>query len=141
MLTQNSLVLEAQVEERPLAKRQEELEEDESPSSGDQGSPTISDADKSAGTTSPVQAKHHRKALLKNDDAELQRIGKVKFLHLFPVLNFCQLLDEVHRRFFTAYDGRQSDTSKRRQSVSGHKRRQTLKVAWDVTVRKAAGMW
>ncbi|KAH8119974.1 hypothetical protein DFH11DRAFT_1500359 [Phellopilus nigrolimitatus] len=111
MITQNTLALEAQVEERPLAKMQEQLEsDDEADNSGNNTSPEP----KNDGLQNEVaivqgdlaKAKHHRKALLKNDDAELVRVG--------------QLLDEVHRRFFAAYDNRlpENNTGKRRKSVA-----------------------
>ncbi|KAK7023823.1 RNA polymerase II subunit A C-terminal domain phosphatase [Favolaschia claudopus] len=111
LLTQ-SIALEAQVEERPLAKKQEELEvaSDESPSTNKDVPPA---------TTGEVQAqpskKHQRKAaLLKNDDNELQRLGK--------------LLDEVHRRFFTAYESRRAELhTQRRNSIKS-------KPAHDVTL-------
>ncbi|KAJ7231472.1 hypothetical protein B0H12DRAFT_1146513 [Mycena haematopus] len=105
LLTQNSIALEAQVEERPLAKKQEELEvaSDEAPGASKGESSTTASK-----TPSPAPKKHHKAALLKNDDNELQRLGK--------------LLDEVHRRFFTAYEARQiedkdkADASKRRRN-------------------------
>ncbi|KAJ7597313.1 hypothetical protein C8J56DRAFT_851443 [Mycena floridula] len=114
MFTENSLVLEAQLEERPLAKRQEELEESEdADTSVESALNSLEQAVEAADTmddnhsTSSKSEKHHRKALLKNDDVELERISK--------------LLDEVHRRFFTAYESRSTETPKlkRRQSVSG----------------------
>ena len=79
MMARNSLALEAQVEERPLAKLQEELQEaangelaSESPASSTSGqSENTSKASENSGE------KHHRKALLKNDDIELQRIKRV----------------------------------------------------------------
>jgi RNA polymerase II subunit A-like phosphatase len=80
MLTQNSIALEAQVEERPLAKKQEELQvaSDEAPSTS--GATSGSKAVVSEAQT-PAPKKHQRKAaLLKNDDNELQRLGKVCLL-------------------------------------------------------------
>ncbi|KLO11343.1 hypothetical protein SCHPADRAFT_906128 [Schizopora paradoxa] len=101
MLTQNTIALEAQVEDRPLAKQQELLEEEE-----DQTDAAVESADAPAqnGVSDSVaddahKAKHHhKKALLKNDDAELQRIG--------------MLLEEVHRRFYTEYDNRSKKSPK-----------------------------
>ncbi|KAJ7508560.1 hypothetical protein B0H11DRAFT_33549 [Mycena galericulata] len=108
LLTQNTIALEAQVEERPLAKKQEELEGEleETPTSNE------------AKATSHA---HHRKAaLLKNDDNELQRLGK--------------LLDEVHRRFFTAYEARRAEDNNQ-QKPSSSRRRNSIKPkpAYDVT--------
>jgi len=75
MLTQNSLALEAQVEERPLAKKQEELQtaSNESGRSTDQSTPS------DAPSSERVQERDAspRKALLKNDDTELKRVGDV----------------------------------------------------------------
>ncbi|KAF7359453.1 RNA polymerase II subunit A C-terminal domain phosphatase [Mycena sanguinolenta] len=120
LLTQNSIALEAQVEDRPLAKKQEELEvaSDEAPSSSKgESSPAAASE-----TPAPPPKKHHRKAaLLKNDDNELQRLGK--------------LLDEVHRRFFTAYEARTEDTTSN-ADVSSRRRRNSIrpKPAHDVTL-------
>ncbi|KAI5124127.1 hypothetical protein M0805_000940 [Coniferiporia weirii] len=111
MITQNTLALEAQVEERPLAKKQEQLESDDEAENVDDGASSVPGSDWSQNGAAPVQndhfkGKHLRKALLKNDDDELVRIG--------------QLLDEVHKRFFAAYDNRlpESNASRRRRSVA-----------------------
>lgn len=89
LLTENSLALEAQLEERPLAKRQGELDEaseDVDPASvssavGPEHSPAeetdVADHDDNHSTSSKSE-KHHKKALLKNDDVELERISKVR---------------------------------------------------------------
>ncbi|KAJ7684787.1 hypothetical protein DFH06DRAFT_1073723 [Mycena polygramma] len=116
MLTQNTIALEAQVEERPLAKKQEQLEValDEAPT------PTQSPAVVSNEAPTPAPKKHHRKAaLLKNDDNELQRLGR--------------LLDEVHQRFFTAYEARRVEKEK---ADGSKKRRNSIKPkpAYDVTL-------
>jgi RNA polymerase II subunit A-like phosphatase len=63
MVAANSLALEAQLEERPLARKQEALLDD---------SAEVSEK----ANEKPLQVK---KALLKNDDAELQRVSKVGF--------------------------------------------------------------
>ncbi|KAK7058573.1 CTD phosphatase Fcp1 [Paramarasmius palmivorus] len=123
MITQNSLALEAQVEERPLAKRQEALQDDtpkEPPpkpphdqASTDTSSTAKSDDGNKEQADTNTQAKPEkipRKALLKNDDAELDRVYK--------------LLNIIHERFFTEYDAR-NDTSKasnsqRRKSISSN---------------------
>ena len=77
MLTQNSLALEAQLEERPLAKKQEELlsTEDKDNKPPDPSPPPDVATESSSETLKPEKVP--RKALLKNDDAELQRITKV----------------------------------------------------------------
>ncbi|KAJ7043342.1 hypothetical protein C8F04DRAFT_1074458 [Mycena alexandri] len=121
MLTQNSIALEAQVEERPLAKKQEELEvevaSEEAPSTGESSGRL-----ETAVAQEPTPKKAQRKAaLLKNDDNELQRLGK--------------LLDEVHRRFFTAYEGRRTEDPRERAG-SSKRRRDSIKPkpAYDVTL-------
>ncbi|EJD03740.1 uncharacterized protein FOMMEDRAFT_105888 [Fomitiporia mediterranea MF3/22] len=116
MITQNTLALEAQVEERPLAKKQEQLESDddtEKPDDAKESEHRSSNGETVVQTEHP-KSKHHRKALLKNDDTELMRVR--------------QLLDEVHTRFFGAYDNRlpENNTSKRRRSVA------RLEVPYDV---------
>lgn len=89
MIARNSLALEAQVEERPLAKLQEELQE----AANDQlesESPASSTSSQSENTSKPSETPgemhhhhhHHRKALLKNDDVELRRIKRVSRLSL-----------------------------------------------------------
>ncbi|KAF7338558.1 RNA polymerase II subunit A C-terminal domain phosphatase [Mycena venus] len=118
LLTQNSIALEAQVEERPLAKKQEELEvaSDGAPGTSQAGTPTAASEPQA-----PTPKKHQRKAaLLKNDDNELQRLGK--------------LLDEVHRRFFTAYEARRVED---KDKVNPSKRRRNSikpKPTYDVTL-------
>lgn len=84
MLTRNSMALEAQVEERPLAKKQEALlESDDTGSTALPGDPSShhpkSDTKAAA---SPKAEKVPRKALLKNDDIELQRVGYVCIFHI-----------------------------------------------------------
>ena len=78
MLTQNSIALEAQVEERPLAKKQEALLEADD--TGSASSPGYQPSAKHHGkdAESPTTEKVPRKALLKNDDVELQRVGAVR---------------------------------------------------------------
>jgi RNA polymerase II subunit A-like phosphatase len=86
MIARNSLALEAQVEERPLAKLQEELQE----AANDQlesESPASSTSSQSENTSKPSETPgekhhHHRKALLKNDDVELRRIKQVSRVSL-----------------------------------------------------------
>ena len=73
MITQNSLALEAQVEQRPLARKQEELQE----SASDEPAPEQPSAPAAARTEkeAPPKEKHARKALLRNDDVELPLSG------------------------------------------------------------------
>ncbi|KAG6854140.1 hypothetical protein C0991_010051 [Blastosporella zonata] len=96
MVTRNTLALEAQLEERPLAKKQEALSEGEAPhedhhhhhhhpSSEEKHAEEASPKEERATTPKP-----ERKALLKNDDFELDRVSKI--------------LREVHDRFFDSYD-------------------------------------
>ncbi|KAL0951753.1 hypothetical protein HGRIS_008425 [Hohenbuehelia grisea] len=110
LLTQNSLALEAQLEERPLAKKQEELVASEE----DTQTPIVPSSSSSEpakpAEVVPKPERHARKALLKNDDDELERVSK--------------LLKEVHTRFFDAYD----------MSIETQKEgRETFKRAYDVT--------
>ena len=80
MITRNSLALEAQVEERPLAKLQEELQEAANGQLESETPATHGALGESENTSKPSETpgeKHHRKALLKNDDIELQRIKRV----------------------------------------------------------------
>lgn len=80
MMTRNSLALEAQVEERPLAKLQEELQEAANGQLTSESPASTSASGKCETTSKPHESpgeKHHRKALLKNDDTELQRVKRV----------------------------------------------------------------
>jgi RNA polymerase II subunit A C-terminal domain phosphatase len=81
MLKQNNLALEAQLEERPLAKKQEALQE------GDGAAHALDQHNAENKPAAGVQAKQEessphkhekRKALLKNDDYELERVAKVR---------------------------------------------------------------
>ena len=88
MLTRNSIALEAQLEERPLAKKQEELEEQEQKDEAqDQSDGGVSESDGKGVELAEVQAdattqshphKHTAKALLRNDDYELLRVKTVR---------------------------------------------------------------
>jgi len=87
MLTRNSIALEAQVEERPLAKKQEELEEQEqkeeaqNQSGGDVGKPDEKGTESTEvkmDVTQPLPHRHPAKALLRNDDYELLRVKAVR---------------------------------------------------------------
>ncbi|KAG5642167.1 hypothetical protein DXG03_003528 [Asterophora parasitica] len=139
MVTRNNLALEAQLEERPLAKKQEALSEGEAPhvhhhhhhhhTKDEEKSEAEAEAEievKEEGrSTTP---KPERKALLKNDDFELIRISKVGIVFVIKAKNterkLYQLLNEVHDRFFNSYD---SYTSRK---VAGKRRE---KPPYDVT--------
>lgn len=92
MLTRNSIALEAQLEERPLAKKQEELEEQEQKeeaqdqSDGGVSEPSEKGAElaevKTDVTRQPPLHKHAAKALLRNDDYELFRVKSVGYSRL-----------------------------------------------------------
>lgn len=77
ILKQNTAALEAQVEDRPLARKQEELEEQNvaQPTNGN-GAVTATNNSPSQQAAAP-QEKAMRKALLTNNDTELQRVQKV----------------------------------------------------------------
>ncbi|KAG6333899.1 hypothetical protein ID866_5184 [Astraeus odoratus] len=81
-----SETLEAQVEERPLAKKQEELQiaSNQSGNSSSGNAPT--DARSPTAPQDSTKSGPPRKALLKKDDAELKR-----------------LLEKVHQQFYTLY--------------------------------------
>ncbi|KIJ65044.1 hypothetical protein HYDPIDRAFT_27775 [Hydnomerulius pinastri MD-312] len=105
MLTQNSLALEAQVEERPLAKKQEELQEaSNGPEKPQSGNDVLTEVTSPATPEEKTKNEHLRKALLKNDDIELQRVG--------------ELLRGVHRRFFDSYDHRSPEDKNRKRRLS-----------------------
>ena len=86
LVLQNNAALDAQLEERPLAKAEKELQEHEEEEEAEQ---TLTPADNTTASPSPTPESdkenkdhkddhhHHRKALLKNDDVELDRVGKV----------------------------------------------------------------
>lgn len=88
ILTRNTEALEAQVEERPLAKAQEELQETETAeedaaAAAAAAQPAAEAVAATNGGVAPPAAEHKpkerhvRKALLKNDDAELTRVKQV----------------------------------------------------------------
>lgn len=84
MLTQNSLALEAQLEERPLAKKQEALQvassglETATPPAQQKAEQKLAEI-KLPEAEEATHPKHvAQKPLLKNDDFELERIGKVR---------------------------------------------------------------
>ncbi|KAL1951122.1 hypothetical protein VTO73DRAFT_271 [Trametes versicolor] len=106
ILTRNTEALEAQVEERPLAKAQEELQETETAeedaaAAAAAAQPAAEAVAATNGGVAPPAAEHKpkerhvRKALLKNDDAELTRVK--------------QILELVHDRFYSAWERYKSE--------------------------------
>ncbi|KAI6136444.1 hypothetical protein F5141DRAFT_1185414 [Pisolithus sp. B1] len=98
MLTRNSLALEAQVEERPLAKKQEELQ-----TASNQTGETDSEKTPSESLSPPPSHDHSksispRKALLKNDDIELKRVGDLLESQIIPRMRE-RTLEGVHILF------------------------------------------
>lgn len=90
MIARNADALEAQLEERPLAKQQEKLQEAEDASDSEEpektpsanggsenGEVSQSPSQDTSHSTTPKPEKHVRKALLKNDDRELVRVQNV----------------------------------------------------------------
>lgn len=85
MLSTNNAALDEQFEQRPLAKKQEELQGtvvSETSSTSSQASDSKNKLENETPTEeSPTpQTEKPMQALLKNDDVELNRIGKVKLL-------------------------------------------------------------
>ena len=88
MLVRNNAALDAQLEDRPLAKKEKELQEHEI-QEHQQTEPPESAPD--VKEPSPKPEKIHKKALLKNDDYELVRIGKVRYCSITtcnPIISF-----------------------------------------------------
>ena len=84
LITQNTLALEAQVEERPLAKKQELLEEKEDENTcNSTGEAELNGAPSEP--SDPVRSKHHRNALLKNDDKDLTLICLVRYKYVLAL--------------------------------------------------------
>jgi RNA polymerase II subunit A-like phosphatase len=85
MLSTNNAALDEQFEQRPLAKKQEELQGavvNEGSSNSSQGSDSKNKIDNETHTedsSTSYQSEKPKQALLKNDDVELNRIGKVNF--------------------------------------------------------------
>ena len=78
ILKQNTAALEAQVEDRPLARKQEELEgQNEAQQTNGNGAVSATNGSPSPQPATP-QEKVVRKALLTNNDSELQRVQKVR---------------------------------------------------------------
>ncbi|KAF7308870.1 RNA polymerase II subunit A C-terminal domain phosphatase [Mycena kentingensis (nom. inval.)] len=105
LIKQNTIALEAQVEERPLAKKQEELQEEVKAAETED----VAMPEKSP----PPQA------LLKNDDNELDRIRK--------------LLEEVHDEFYALYET--SSKENKASPPTNNRRRNSIKAKhpYDVT--------
>lgn len=88
MLSTNNAALDEQFEQRPLAKKQEELQDaviNENNSNSSQGSDSKNKVDNETHTedsSTSSQIEKPKQALLKNDDVELCRIGKVDFFSL-----------------------------------------------------------
>ncbi|KAF7970876.1 hypothetical protein HWV62_22700 [Athelia sp. TMB] len=124
MVVANSIVLEAQLEERPLAKKQEALLDDAEAPEPAITEDAVSKEDKGkekekASAMPATPEKHVRKALLKNDDVELQRVRKI--------------LEDVHAQFFEAYESRADEARKRKPGSALAKPRDKGKKPYDVT--------
>jgi CO dehydrogenase nickel-insertion accessory protein CooC1 len=85
MLTRNNAALDAQLEERPLAKKQEELQDHDD---AQQASTSAS-----VKKPSPKPGNLPKKALLKNDDHELERLGKVGGIYM---MCYCLRVDNIN---------------------------------------------
>jgi RNA polymerase II subunit A-like phosphatase len=139
MMARNSLALEAQVEERPLAKLQEELQEvanGQHESEGLAAESAESASGKSVSTSTTPESsgeRHHRKALLKNDDIELRRVKRVSrvFSSMRIYLKCFQLLDAVHQQFYEAYNERLPEKGKTKFSS---KSKPSASVLYDTRV-------
>jgi RNA polymerase II subunit A C-terminal domain phosphatase len=83
LVTENNAALDAQLEERPLAKKEKELQEHEEAAELEHTESPTPSASESPEPT-PQNHHHHRKALLKNDDTELERVGKVSYVS-YPI--------------------------------------------------------
>ncbi|KAI0334357.1 hypothetical protein GY45DRAFT_1351503 [Cubamyces sp. BRFM 1775] len=122
ILSRNTQALEAQVEERPLAKKQEELQETVNGEAAPSDQPATDVAPATNGSDAsaeqkPKRERHVRKALLKNDDTELERVKKI--------------LELVHERFYSSWEKRKPEdepkTGKRK-----HGKRTEAQIEYDV---------
>ncbi|KAI0363753.1 hypothetical protein BV20DRAFT_1039761 [Pilatotrama ljubarskyi] len=131
ILERNTQALEAQVEERPLAKKQEELQETaaaEEEKEREDAATSVAQpsANAAAATTTnggeserpgaeqrpnPRKERPVRKALLKNDDTELSRVK--------------QILELVHERFYDAWENRKPEDEERHHKRKHGKRVET----------------
>jgi len=117
LATQNRMTIAriaAQVEERPLAKKQEELLEE---------SPKEEVVQKGGDGTEEVNIEKAptatKKALLKNDDTELVRVSN--------------LLQNVHKRFYDAYDSPSTDSeTDKTKSTKANGRSVESTISYDV---------
>ncbi|KAI9068710.1 hypothetical protein FKP32DRAFT_1587477, partial [Trametes sanguinea] len=123
ILSRNTEALEAQVEERPLAKKQEELQETaageaEAASAGQPAGGAVPAANGNgevAAQQPPKRERPARKALLKNDDMELLRVR--------------QILETVHERFYEAWEKHKPEDEPRKRK---HGKRSEPQVDYDV---------
>ncbi|KAI8990580.1 hypothetical protein BD414DRAFT_484090 [Trametes punicea] len=125
ILSRNTEALEAQVEERPLAKKQEELQEtaaSEAASANqpaESAAPAATNGNGEAGAEQkPKRERPVRKALLKNDDAELARVKKI--------------LELVHERFYEAWDKHKPEEEEHKTAKRKHSKRAEPQVEYDV---------
>lgn len=88
MLSTNNAALDEQFEQRPLAKKQEELQganHESSSNPSQEPTPENQPSDNEKPTENQIATPTHhpekpRQALLKNDDTELDRVGKVRLI-------------------------------------------------------------
>ncbi|THG99880.1 hypothetical protein EW026_g2562 [Hermanssonia centrifuga] len=133
ILARNAVALDAQVEQRPLAKMQEELQEEEDAQEADSQEEAGGNGDKPSDdtdiprSTTPKSEKHVRKALLKNDDVELNRVQR--------------LLEEVHQRYYDAYDHLHHDTMRGTVKVDAARRQGGIKIVWLAWFTDSIALW
>ncbi|KAI0778754.1 hypothetical protein BD413DRAFT_660951 [Trametes elegans] len=124
ILSRNTQALEAQVEERPLAKKQEELQEttageaESAPQPSSESTPASNGNGVQPSTEEPQKkVRPVRKALLKNDDTELERVK--------------QILEVVHERFYTAWEQHKPEEGEK-HAKRRHDKRTEVQVEHDV---------
>ncbi|TFY50677.1 hypothetical protein EVJ58_g10941, partial [Rhodofomes roseus] len=106
ILKQNTAALEAQVEDRPLAKKQEELEEQSAAQqTNGHDAVTVTNGVPPAQQAAPKE-KVVRKALLNNNDTELQRVQKI--------------LEEIQQHFYDEYDARSLEPKAPKRKSTRH---------------------
>ncbi|KAI0360995.1 hypothetical protein OH77DRAFT_384561 [Trametes cingulata] len=131
ILERNTQALEAQVEERPLAKKQEELQETAAAeeqegaataaapeavaavpaTNGESGQQQQQQQQGAEQRPKPKKERPVRKALLKNDDTELSRVK--------------QILELVHERFYEAWEKRKPEEEEKHHKRKHGKRTET----------------
>jgi RNA polymerase II subunit A-like phosphatase len=120
LMVENSIALEAQRDERPLAKKQEQLQDtkvaENQPEEASSSSTNQPQAEAHQAAEQPVD-KQAKKPLLKNNDWELIRVGS--------------LLNHVHDEFFEAYKAYQSDSGA--SELPSRKKAAKSRVLYDVT--------